>query len=116
MPVWKAIIGDEGVKNVTQYVLTLSGRTEANPAAAEKGKAIFTTNCAMCHGAEGKGMPAMGAPNLTDKVWLYGGSVATIEKTIAEGRQGKMPAHGEFLGDAKVHLLANYIYSLSAPK
>jgi cytochrome c oxidase cbb3-type subunit 3 len=114
MPAWEAAIGKDGVKNVAQYVLTLSGRAEANPAAAEKGKTVFATTCAACHGPDGKGMAALGAPNLTDKIWLYGGSVETIEKTVAEGRQGKMPAHGEFLGDAKVHLLAAYVYSLSA--
>lgn len=114
MPAWEAAIGKDGVKNVTQYVLSLSGRAEANPAAAEKGKAVFATTCAACHGPDGKGMAALGAPNLTDKIWLYGGSVESIEKTVTEGRQGKMPAHGDFLGDAKVHLLATYVYSLSA--
>ena len=55
----------------------------------------------------------MGAPNLTDNIWLYGGSQEAIVKSISDGRNGRMPAHGEFLGDAKVHLLAAYIYSLS---
>lgn len=114
MPAWEAAIGKDGVKNVAQYVLSLSGRSGVNAEAAEKGKTVFATTCAACHGPDGKGMTVLGAPNLTDKIWLYGGSVETIEKTVAEGRQGKMPAHGEFLGDAKVHLLATYIYSLSA--
>ena len=55
----------------------------------------------------------MGAPNLTDDIWLYGGSEDKIKETITKGRQGRMPAHGELLGEAKVHLLATYIYSLS---
>jgi cytochrome c oxidase cbb3-type subunit 3 len=66
-----------------------------------------------CHGADGTGNQALGAPNLTNNIWLYGGSPKTIAKTIREGRQGQMPAHREFLGEAKVHLLATYIYSLS---
>lgn len=58
-------------------------------------------------------MHAVGAPNLTDKVWLYGSSEATITETINKGRQNKMPAWQEFLGDAKIHLLTAYVYSLS---
>ncbi|MCP5151092.1 MAG: cytochrome-c oxidase, cbb3-type subunit III [Ectothiorhodospiraceae bacterium] len=113
MPAWKdALGGDEGVRQVTQFVLTLAGR-DADAAAAEQGKTKFGQFCAACHGAEGKGNPMLGAPNLTDDVWLYGGSAGTIEQTIALGRQGRMPAHGEFLGPAKVHLLAAYVYSLS---
>jgi len=113
MPAWQAVIGDEGVKNVTQYVLSLSGEQHDQAAAAE-GEKIFNPTCIGCHGMEGKGMQALGAPNLTDKIWLYG--EAKIKESIANGRQGKMPAHGEFLGEAKVHLLATYVYSLSLEK
>lgn len=112
MPPWGAVLGAEGTHNVAEYVLSLSGR-EVNVDAAAAGKAQFKTICAACHGADGKGNPVMGAPNLTDRVWLHGGSQATIMKTISEGRTGVMPAHGEFLGEAKVHLLAAYVYSLS---
>jgi cytochrome c oxidase cbb3-type subunit 3 len=66
-----------------------------------------------CHGADAKGTPAMGAPNLTDRTWLYGGTLTTVMRTIEHGRQGHMPAHREFLGEAKTHLLAAYVYSLS---
>jgi cytochrome c oxidase cbb3-type subunit 3 len=66
-----------------------------------------------CHGANGAGNTALGAPNLTDDLWLYGGSLTRIAESIANGRNGVMPAQGEFLGEAKVHLLAAYIYSLS---
>jgi cytochrome c oxidase cbb3-type subunit 3 len=114
MPPWQAVLGDEGVDEVTEYVLVLSGR-EADTAKAEAGKARFETMCAACHGKDGKGNPALGAPNLTDNIWLYGGSRGTIKKTISQGRNGQMPAHRNFLGEDKVHVLAAYIYSLSNP-
>jgi cytochrome c oxidase cbb3-type subunit 3 len=115
MPTWGPVLGNEGVHNVAQYVMSLSGR-KVDEAAAAKGKEKFGQLCAACHGPDGKGNQMIGAPNLTDNVWLYGGSEATIVKTITNGRQGHMPAHGEFLGKAKVHLLAAYIHSLSQPK
>ncbi len=115
MPAWQAALGNEGVYNTAQYVMSLSGR-KVNEDAAAAGKEKFQQLCVGCHGPEGKGNPMMGAPNLTDKVWLYGSSESTIMKTIANGRQGRMPAHGEFLGQAKVHLLAGYIHSLSQQK
>ena len=67
-------------------------------------KAKFEAVCAACHGADGKGNQALGAPNLTDGVWLYGGSHGAIKKAIMEGRNGVMPAFKEFLGEDKVHL------------
>jgi cytochrome c oxidase cbb3-type subunit 3 len=112
MPPWGAVLGNEGVHNVSEYVMSLSGR-RVNTEAAVAGKEKFQQLCVACHGADGKGNPAMGAPNLTDNVWLYGGSQVAIMKSISDGRGGRMPAHGEFLGEAKVHLLAAYIYSLS---
>ncbi|MDH5599964.1 MAG: cytochrome-c oxidase, cbb3-type subunit III [Gammaproteobacteria bacterium] len=111
MPPWEAALGNDGVKNVTQYVISLSGR-DHNAEAAKAGKAQFDMMCVACHGADGKGNKAMGAPNLTDNVWLYGGSAGVITQTIAKGRTGVMPAHGDFLGADKVHLLSAYIYSL----
>ena len=57
-----------------------------------------------------------GAPNLTDNIWLYGGSVAAIKETMTKGRQGKMPAHKALLSDDKIHVIAAYVYSLSHPK
>jgi len=112
MPPWGAVLGSEGVHNVSEYVMSLSGR-KVNTEAAGEGKEKFQQLCVACHGADGKGNPAMGAPNLTDNIWLYGGSQAAIMKSMSDGRSGRMPAHGEFLGEAKVHLLAAYIYSLS---
>ena len=107
-----ALGGPEKVKQVATYVASLSGR-EVDQAVAAEGAPIFAAMCGSCHMPAGTGNQALGAPNLTDKVWLYGGSIGTIEKTINGGRNGHMPAHKDFLGADKVHLLASYIYSLS---
>jgi cytochrome c oxidase cbb3-type subunit 3 len=112
MPPWPQL-GDEGIKNVAHYVLSLSGKTHDSMRAAQ-GKEIFTTNCAACHGPEGKGNPALGAPNLTDNVWLYGsGGESTIIETVTKGRGGVMPAWGDFLGKDKINLVAGYVYAMS---
>lgn len=112
MPPWEAVLQTSGVENVTQYVLSMSDRQhDAEKAAA--GKTQFATFCAACHGANGKGNQALGAPDLTDKTWLYGGSTGAIAQSIAKGRTGVMPAHRGFLGENKSHVLAAYIYSLS---
>ncbi len=114
MPGWKAALGgDDGVANVAEYVLSLSGRSH-DAKKAEAGQEKFKQLCVACHKADGTGNPALGAPNLTDRIWLYGGSPKSVMQSIAEGRQGRMPPHDEFLGPDKVHLLAAYIYSLSA--
>ncbi|OEC40139.1 cytochrome c oxidase, cbb3-type subunit III [Pseudomonas sp. 1D4] len=117
MPAWGEVIGEQGVRDVAAFVRkTLDGRdlpkdANANP---ENGKAIFAANCVACHGPEGKGMPAMGAPNLTHpNAFIYGSSFAQLQQTIRYGRQGMMPAQEEHLGNDKVHLLAAYVYSLS---
>lgn len=104
--------GENDINNAEQYVLSLSGR-QHDAAAAAEGQKIFMQICIACHGTEGKGTPALGAPNLTDDTWLYGGSEDKIKETITKGRQGRMPAHGKLLGEAKAHLLATYVYSLS---
>ena len=95
------------------YVRSLSA-VPHDTAAAARGKEKFAA-CAACHGAEAKGNPALGAPNLTDGVWLYGSSVETIAETIMKGRTGRMPAHREFLGEERAHILAAYVYGLSRP-
>jgi cytochrome c oxidase cbb3-type subunit 3 len=112
MPALAGAIGSaEDVKDVAAYVLSLSGRTH-DGLRAQRGKTKFATVCAACHGQDGKGNPALGAPNLTDRIWLYGGSELAIIETINKGRKGTMPAHLELLGEAKVHLLAAYLLSL----
>jgi cytochrome c oxidase cbb3-type subunit 3 len=115
MPGWGSALGSEGVFNVTEYVLSLNGR-RVDEKVAREGEQKFKQLCIACHGSDAKGNPAMGAPNLTNNKWLYGGSQRVVMKTIAEGRQGQMPAHADFLGEAKVHLLAAYVYSLSHQK
>jgi cytochrome c oxidase cbb3-type subunit 3 len=108
-----AQLGADTVKDLANYVRSLSGLPNDSVRAA-KGKEAFTSaGCVGCHGMDAKGMQAIGAPNLTDKVWLYGSSEATITETIANGRQNKMPAWKAFLGDAKDHVLTAYVYSLS---
>ncbi len=108
-----AQLGAETIKDLANYVRSLSGLPNDSVRAA-KGKEAFTSaGCVGCHGVDGKGMQALGAPNLTDKVWLYGSSEATIVETITLGRQNRMPAWKAFLGDSKNHLLTAYVYSLS---
>ena len=112
MPPFGPILGEDGIAEVTQYVLSLSGRP-SDPVKAAAGQQRFATTCAACHGADGKGTPALGAPNLTDRIWLYGGSADTIAQTVRGGRQGRMPAHEVILGSDRAHLLAAYVYQLS---
>lgn len=114
MPPWGAAFTRDDIFNVTEYVLSLGGR-RINEGAAQAGAVKFKQVCVACHGADGKGNQTIGAPDLTNGIWLYGGSQAAVAKSIAEGRQGRMPAHKDFLGEAKVHLLAAYVYSLSLP-
>ena len=97
--------------DIVAHVLSLSGREGSGD--ATKGKALYAQACAACHGGDGKGMQAIGAPNLTDNIWLYGGSEAKIDFTIRHGRAGVMPAWKEILGEDKVHVVSAYVYSLS---
>ncbi|OXL14445.1 cytochrome-c oxidase, cbb3-type subunit III [Polynucleobacter cosmopolitanus] len=103
------------VSDVANYVRSLSGLA-ADQIKVGRGAEVYKANCAACHGAEGKGMAAMGAPNLTDKVWLYGGSEATIVETVLKGRNGMMPAHETILTPEKIHLLTAYVWGLSNVK
>ena len=118
MPPWGDALGEQGIKEMTAHVLSLSGRT-VNQKDAEAGAAKFAM-CAACHGADGKGSVAhnlpCGAPNLTDNIWLYGGSKRAVEETLRNGRAGVMPAWKDILGEDKVHLLTAYVYSLSQDK
>ena len=112
MPAWGPTIGEDGVAQAANYVLSLSGR-DHDPELAKKGETIFQTICLACHGLDGKGKKEMGSANLTDNTWLHGGSEETIRETIRNGRTNQMPAHKDLLGEEKVHLLALYVYSLS---
>jgi cytochrome c oxidase cbb3-type subunit 3 len=108
-----AQLGADTIKDLANYVRSLSGLPNDAVRTARGQEAFASAGCIGCHGAEGTGMQALGAPNLTDKVWLYGSSEAVIIETITNGRQNKMPAWQEFLGDAKIHLLSAYVLSLS---
>lgn len=107
-----ALGGEDNVKAVIAYVLSLSGQP-ADPALVEQGKAKFQTICVACHGMDAKGNKALGSPNLTDDIWLFGGTAKDIEYGLRNGRQGKMPAWADVLGEQKAHLVATYVYSLS---
>lgn len=114
MPALGAMLGEAGVRDAAHYVRSLSGLSH-EAAAATRGKVRFATICAGCHGPEGKGNGLIGAPNLTDKTWLHGSSEAAIVATIAKGRTDVMPAHKDFLGEARSHVIAAYVYGLSVP-
>jgi len=112
MPAFGAALGEQSVKNVAQYVRSLSGLT-ADSLRVAFGKDLYMQNCVACHGANGRGNPAIGAPDLTDKVWLHGSSEELVIQTISRGRVDHMPAHKEKLSAAQIHLLTAYVYWLS---
>lgn len=114
MPAMAAAIGntDDAVTEVANYVLSMSD-SRHDAALAAKGQPKFAV-CAGCHGVDGKGNPAVGAPNLTDDTWLYGGSLASVKAAISGGFNNQMPAFGKLLGEGKAHVTAAYIWSLSS--
>ena len=112
MPPMAAALGSaDDVKNVAHYVLSMSGSAH-NDIAAQLGKMKFGA-CAACHGADGKGNTALGAPNLSDKVWLHGFGEQAIISIITSGKTSAMPAQGRLLTPEQVHVLAGYVLSLS---
>jgi len=118
MPPMIAAIGgtDEAARDMALYVQSLSRPSlredPAKRAAIERAEPRFMM-CAACHGAGGIGNPMLGAPNLTDDIWLYGSTLADIEAAIRQGRGGVMPAFGEVLSAERIHVLTAYIYGLS---
>ena len=112
MPPMAAAVGTaDDIKNVSHYVLSLSGSAHNN-VAAELGKAKFTA-CAACHGADGKGNQALGAPNLTDKIWLHGWGEQAVAAMVINGKNNVMPAFAQRLSPEQIHVLAAYVWSLS---
>jgi cytochrome c oxidase cbb3-type subunit 3 len=112
MPPMGAAVGNaEDVRNLAHYVLSLSGSPH-NSVSAQLGKAKFGA-CAACHGADGKGNQALGAPNLTDKIWLHGWGEEAVVSIINNGKTNQMPAHAERLSPEQVRVLAAYVWSLS---
>lgn len=112
MPPMAAAVGSaDDVRNVANYVLSLSGSPH-NAVAAELGKSKFGA-CAACHGPDGKGNQALGAPNLTDKVWLHGWGEDTIVAIVQAGKTNQMPAQASRLSAEQIHVLAAYVWNLS---
>ena len=119
MPAWGAVLAGMGGEQAQDYVISYV-RSLAKPTAkpefmAAQGKPLYDGVCAACHGAEGKGNPALGAPDLTDDYWLYGDSNESLYATISTGRNGVMPAHGPLIGETRARLAAAYVWSLSQP-
>jgi cytochrome c oxidase cbb3-type subunit 3 len=114
MPPWGEVLGDKGVTEVSEYVLQLAGRTDADSNLAGAGEKHYGTYCAVCHGPQGMGQAMFGAPNLTNELWLYGNSRLNIQDTVRNGRNGQMPAFERTLGPEKSHIVAAYVRSLQS--
>lgn len=112
MPPLAAAVGTaDDVKNVANYVLSLSN-AQHDAARAQPGKAKFEV-CAACHGIDGKGNPALGAPNLTDGIWLHGVGEAAVTAMVNEGKVNQMPAQASRLTESQIHVLTSYVWGLS---
>ncbi len=108
MPALGSALEPTAREQLVAYVLKLSGQ-DHDEALSDKGGQLFLSYCAGCHGMEGRGNTMMGAPNLTDSVWLYGGDVQSISDSIINGRRGNMPAHADLLNETQIRLLAAYL-------
>jgi cytochrome c oxidase cbb3-type subunit III len=104
------LLEKEQIDQVVQYVLQISGQ-EHDAALATAGATVFTDNCVACHGEDGKGDRAQGAPNLTDAIWLYGGDTATLTETVTNARFGVMPAWQGRLSEADIRAVASWVHS-----
>lgn len=111
MPSFDGVLTPAEISAVVAHVRTISGQRKAD-GLSQKGAALFANNCAVCHGADGKGGRQVGAPNLTDGIWLYGGDTETITETVRKSRQGVMPRWGHKLDAATINMLAAYVHSL----
>ncbi len=110
-----SVLKPEQISDAAEYVLSLSSKS-TDKAAAERGAAVFAENCAACHGEKGTGTQEMGAPNLTDAIWLYGGDKAMVVESIQTGRGGIMPAWKGRLDDTAIKAVATYVQSLGGSK
>jgi cytochrome c oxidase cbb3-type subunit 3 len=113
-PFAKALGGESDVVATAVHVQSLSGMP-VDPLLAGIGKGHFSGICAACHGADGKGNPAIGSADLTDDYWLYGNRVEDIRAAIELGHNGEMPAHRALLGETRARLVGAYMWSLSHP-
>ena len=106
--------GENAIDYVIAYVRTLGAdQASRSDFMAARGKKLYDGVCVACHGVEGKGNQALGAPDLTDDYWMYGDSKESLYETIANGRHGVMPAHRDLLGETRTRLVAAYVWSLS---
>lgn len=112
MPAWSGALDEYGIRDVTEYLLRLSGRDHISNQ-ADAGQAHFQQLCAACHGADGRGQPMLGAPDLTNDIWLYGGSREQIADVLRNGRNGVMPPFADRLGEDRIHILNAYVRSLA---
>ena len=112
MPVMVGGLDDSGINNLVAYVQSMSGQ-QVDAGMAAEGKKNFDMLCVACHGVDGSGNQALGAPRLNDEIWLYGGETETIKKTVTEGRNGNMPVHKNLLSEDRRRLIAAYVLSLS---
>lgn len=110
MPAYGEIFEDEEIVAVVQYVKSLSG-TPDDATVLEQGQELFLDNCAACHGDDGLGNPELGAPNLADAIWLYGGDTDTLMETVTYSRYGVMPPWQNRLSEAQVRAVALYVHS-----
>jgi cytochrome c oxidase cbb3-type subunit 3 len=110
-PIAAAVGSPQDVKNVANYVMSLSGSPH-DSVSAGLGKAKFGV-CAACHGVDGKGNTALGAPNMTDSIWLHGYGVNAITEMVNKGKLNQMPAHGSRLTEAQIRVLASYVWAFS---
>jgi cytochrome c oxidase cbb3-type subunit 3 len=110
------ILKSDEIVAVANYVRSLSGLPLKQGVILDAGKKLFADNCASCHGDAGKGNQELGAPNLTDKIWLYGADEATLIETIANGRGGVMPTWEGRLDPATINALTVYVHTLGGGK
>jgi cytochrome c oxidase cbb3-type subunit 3 len=112
MPVMVGGLDDSAIDDLVAYVQSMSGQ-QVDADMATRGKTNFDMLCIACHGVDGSGNQALGAPRLNDEIWLYGGEAETIRKSVTEGRNGNMPAHKDLLSEDRRRLLTAYVLSLS---
>ncbi len=111
MPAWADVLEPEEIDSVVEYVLQISGQ-EADTGLAEAGKVVFEDNCTACHGDDGSGDRDLGAPNLTDAIWLYGGDREAVKESVLKGRKGVMPNWNARLSEADIKAVALYVHQL----
>ena len=119
MPPWESVLtgigGDTAMTEIVAYTRALAHPDAPKDYFAARGQRLYESVCVACHGPDGTGNTDLGAPDLTTGVYLHGGGNADLRRTIAQGRQGHMPAHRDILGETRARLVAAYVWSLSHP-